>query len=589
MNRTSIRPRTHSRQVGWLCIAALATVGICSSGCEDANVKRMQTIQASQAAGKEKRDAIREAFRYLPQLLRMDRKAALREIRYQLNSWSLSVTTPPEWKSAGLLESISGSLRTIDFSNRMTKLEFDEPECEFLLQCQMMNDVSKWVLDRPYQDKLFSSWLEKQKTVLPTDQWNKLEKSLKLFDWAVCNIAISGQAKDVERLATNSEMPLDDSAPIYRQLPWQTMMFGRGETWQRARVFTQLAFVQGIDSVVLALPSESGATENASLRLWCIGVPIGNELYLFEPQWGLPIPSQAGDGVATLREAKENPAVLRRAKLPGRFEYPVEQKDLASLIALLDVEPFTVGRTMYTLEKSLTGDNRVRISVNADDFETKLNAIDPKLSLRLWNVPWLAHVYNQSMRERLDEKSPFSMSYVERFGVFIMDNPMSQARKLHFKGQFQSTVEALGALRTYMDFRVDEQTLKDMEYDRETQKYFGVEKNPNEPADNFAMRVKQAQGFYRRSKYDVAAFLAMANLDLNKPETAIDWLQKRLIDQPGTEQWHAHAHYLLGRANEQQNNSAAAIEEYKFEASPQAAGNRIRIRKLEATSGTPEK
>ena len=166
---------------------------------------------------------------------------------------------------------------------------------------------------------------------------------------------------------------------------------------------------------------------------------------------------------------------------------------------------------------------------------------------------------------------------------------MSQARKLHFKGQFQSTVEALGALRTYMDFRVDEQTLKDMEYDRETQKYFGVEKNPNEPPENFAFRVKQAQGFYRRSKYDVAAFLAMANLDLNKPETAIDWLQKRLIDQPGTEQWHAHAHYLLGRANEQQSNSATAIEEYKFEASPQAAGNRIRIRKLEAASGTPEK
>jgi hypothetical protein len=374
MNRTSIGPKSHSRKIGWLCVAALAVVGFCSSGCEDANVKQLQSIQASQAAGKEKRDAIREAFRYLPQLLRMDRKAALREIRYQLNSWSLSVTTPPEWKSAGLLESISGSLRTIDFSNRMTKLEFDEPECEFLLQCQMMNDVSKWVLDRPYQDKLFSAWLEKQKTVLPSDQWNRLEKTLKLFDWAVCNVAISGQAKDVERLTTNSEMPLDDTAPIYRQLPWQTMMFGRGETWQRARVFTQLAFVQGIDSVVLALPSESGATENASLRLWCIGVPIGNELYLFEPQWGLPIPSQTSDGVATLREAKENPAVLRRAKLPGRFEYPVEQKDLGSLIALLDVEPFTVGRTMYTLEKSLTGDNRVRISVNADDFESKLVA-----------------------------------------------------------------------------------------------------------------------------------------------------------------------------------------------------------------------
>jgi tetratricopeptide (TPR) repeat protein len=552
--------------------------------CEDSNTKRLQDFQARQASSKERRDSIREAFRYLPQLMRMDRKAALREIRYQLNVWSQSVVTPPEWKPAGMLESVSPELRTISFSKRMSKLEFDEPECEFLLQCQMLKDVGKWVLDLPYGDKLFSKWLEQQKSVMPADDWLRLETAMKLFDWTVCNVAIEGQAKDVERLVTNSELPVNDTGANYRQLPWQTMMFGHGETWQRARVFTQLAFMQGIDCVVLALPSETGATENASLRLWCVGVPIGKELYLFEPQWGLPFPSQSSDGVATLREAKENPAVMRRAKLPGRFEYPVEQKDLSRLIALADVEPFTVGRTMYTLERSLTGENRLRISLDADEFEKKLGEIDPQLSVRLWNVPWLAHVYNQSVRERLDEKSPFSMSYIERFGAYILDTGISRARTLHFKGQFESTVEAAGALRTYMDIRIDEQTLKELEYDREIQKLLHITKGVNEPLENFQGRIQQAQLYYRRSKYDVAAFLAMANLSLNKPETTIDWAKRRLINLPGTEAWHAHAHYLLGRSNELLGNTEAAIEEYKFEKSPQAAGNRIRNRKLEVAS-----
>jgi hypothetical protein len=73
-------------------------------------------------------------------------------------------------------------------------------------------------------------------------------------------------------------------------------------------------------------------------------------------------------------------------------------------------------------------------------------------------------------------------------------------------------------------------------------------------------------------------------MDLGKPETANDWLAKRLLPVRGTERWHAHAHYLLGRNLESVGNITEAIEEYKFDASAQAAGNRIRVRRLEALS-----
>jgi tetratricopeptide (TPR) repeat protein len=282
--------------------------------------------------------------------------------------------------------------------------------------------------------------------------------------------------------------------------------------------------------------------------------------------------------------AKEDPGVLRRAKLPGRFNYPVESKDLENLIALIDVEPFAVGRTMTTLERSLTGDNRQRLSLDADKLEARLREIDPTLQIRLWNAPWLAHFYNLSVRTRLDDMSPFAMQYMEKYGIFVTDTPISRARMLHFLGQFESSIDAVGALRTYMDFRVDEETLRDLQYDREIQKSLGVIKRPSESMDLYGARVQQAQSFFRRAKYDIGIFLAMANMDLNKPETAIDWLTKRLLDIKGTERWHAHARYLLGRNLEQIGNIPAAIEEYKFEASPQAAGNRIRIRRLELAS-----
>jgi hypothetical protein len=513
----------------------------------------------------------------------MDRTVAVQEINYQMNSWSASVTAPPDWKPSALLESIPATLRTIDFAQRMTKLEFAEPECEYMMQCQMLNQVSRWVVDKPYRDKLFAPWLESRRSELSAEEWSKLETALKLFDWTVCNVAIEGDPKMAENLLANPDMPPSDQAPIYRQLPWQTLMFARGDAWQRARVFTQMCFSQGIDSIVLALPSITGATENSALRLWCIGVPIGDQIYLFEPNWGLPIPASQGDGIATLSQAKNDASVLRRAKLPGRFEYPVEAKDLENLIALVDVEPFAVGRSMYVVERSLTGENRQRLSMDADRFEARLAAIDPKLLIRLWNVPWMSHLYNLSVRKRLDDMSPFAMGYLERFGSYVTDTPISRARVLHFKGQLESTFDAAGALRQYMECRIDEETIRELEYDSGLQKEFGVVKRPTEPMENFEFRLKLMGNYLRQSKYDIIAFLAMANIDLGKPDTAADWLSKRLLPIKGTERWHAHAHYLLGRCLETSGDVAGAIEQYKFDATAQAAGNRIRIRRLEST------
>jgi hypothetical protein len=562
-------------------LAMAAALGF-PTGCTDGSAKRLESFQTSQAAGKEKRDSIKEAFRYLPQLIRLDRSAALREIQYQMNTWSKSAKALDSWKAPEMLQTVPVALRTLDLAKRLDKLEFGEPECEYLLQCQMLTKLSKWVLDRPYRDRLFLAWLQKKKETFSADDWNQLEITLKLFDWTVCNVGVDGQPNDVEKLVSYPESPLSDTAPVYRQLPWQTLMFARGDVWQRARVFTQLAFANGVDCVALALPSESGATENASLRLWCIGVPIGKSIYLFEPHWGLPIPSQTDDGIATLQEARENPNVLRRAKIPGFFEYPVEQKDLGTVVALMDLEPFATSQSMHILEKSLTGDNRMRIASNSDTFEERLKSIDPKLAIRHWNAPWLAHAYNLSLRSRLDEQSPFSMTYVGNYGAYISDTPISQARNLHLLGNFNTSIEATGALKSYMDVRVDEQTLKKLETDKDTQASLGIVRRPNQPLEVFQMQIKQSQIFFRRSKFDVAMFLGMANFDLEKLDTSIDWLTTRLLKLQGTEKWHAQAHYLVGRALEEKGKVAEAIEEYKFDKSPQAAGNRIRIRKLNA-------
>ena len=120
------------KSIGLLLCSVVFAVGCSNKAQED-----ISRITARQTIVKERRDSVREAFRYLPQLIRLDRTTALKEIRYQLMSWSSSVKPSENWKSPAVLESVSPSLRTTDFSKRMKSLDFGESECEYLLQCQM--------------------------------------------------------------------------------------------------------------------------------------------------------------------------------------------------------------------------------------------------------------------------------------------------------------------------------------------------------------------------------------------------------------------------------------------------------------------
>jgi hypothetical protein len=235
---------------------------------------------------------------------------------------------------------------------------------------------------------------------------------------------------------------------------------------------------------------------------------------------------------------------------------------------------------MATVQQSLIGTNRIRLSTDVDAFQAVLQSSAENLQVKLWNAPWLSYVYNKSVRERLTENSPFSAGYMERYGALVTDTPISRARMLHFKGKFDSSVEEVGALRSYMDYRVDEQTLREMMVNKDVQKDLGLVRGEFEPLEVYDARLVLAQTYFRRSKFDVGIYLAMANMDLGKPKTAINWLKERTLQLKGSEYWHSHANYLLGRMYEQVEDYAAAEEAYKFESSAQAAGNRIRIRKL---------
>ncbi len=531
-------------------------------------------------------DAVDKAIPFLPMLLRLDRGPIMRDFVNQVNSWAIAQPETTSWTKSELLAKVPPELRTTDFGKRLDRIEFAELESEYLAQCKLMKEVGRWVLERPYRDPLFAPWLAKTMTKLPEFEAIRLEQAMKLFDWTVRNVALEGSPKDIEALVRDPALPISDLGIGYRAMPWQTMIFGRGDSLQRSRVFTQLLFQQDIAAVMLALPDTTKGSTEKDLLLWCIGVPIANEIYLFEMRLGMPLPLADQPAVATLRDTQSNPSVLRRAKLPGRFDYPVSAEDLTNVVALLDVEPFALGQGMKALEKRLTGDARMKLSIDADEVVGRIRSIDSSLETQSWHLPWLAQIYSRDLRSRLDDLTPFSIRYIAEYGAYLNESIVQQARMAHFLGGFESTVDTVGAPTKYMTIRIDEATLAKLAYDTEIQRELQMVRRQNEPQEEYQFRVQQAQQFYRSAKLDSNAFLGFLQFDLNNLDAAADWLDNRLLQIDGTERWKAQARYLLGRCSEAQGQRTEAIGWYKSEGSPQEAGNRIRIRLLEKNAAS---
>ncbi len=249
--------------------------------------------------------------------------------------------------------------------------------------------------------------------------------------------------------------------------------------------------------------------------------------------------------------------------------------------AFIDADPFSYGHVLTKLEGNLTGDSRMNIALDVDAFAGQLKSIEPSLSVALWELPWLGYLYSDTVRSRLNDRSAFSMQYQVEKGMYFNESIIHDARMAHLHGQFENTVDQVGAAKKYMTIRVDEKTLAKLSYDRETQEMLQVVRRGNETQDEFQMRVEQSRVFYRVAKLDAHAFLGMLQQDLDNLDASINWLDQRVLQIPAAERWFHQARYCLGRAMEQRDNFEKAAEWYKTEGSPQEAGNRIRLRLLE--------
>jgi tetratricopeptide (TPR) repeat protein len=295
----------------------------------------------------------------------------------------------------------------------------------------------------------------------------------------------------------------------------------------------------------------------------------------------MPIFDPDSGDFASLRDALANDRVLRRLKLPGQFEYALNQSDIQGIELLIDVPPAAASARMKILQNSLLSDERMVLYQDLEETKTKLLRAAPDATVRLWQVPLMAQVQAQSVRNRLQSITPFTLSYLAMHGVWMMENPASEGRLHHLNGQFESTLDEKGALRLYMDTRVAEELISDLAMDPTVQDKLGLKRSPGEPMETYQMRIEQMQFILRKSKIDTSFLLAQLHFDRGNLNEAKNFFERGLRSEPSMiGAWLPVAHYGLARIGELDRDLEKAAEELTFQPNPQEAGNRMRLRYL---------
>jgi hypothetical protein len=366
----------------WVFAMFMATGGCSNDGDL---VRKIQSKRQQRIQSQTKQDHLGEVASLLSRFVELNPDQARRQLVYHLNQWNESKSFD-ETETTDLVSTISEVLSKEQIAERVEPLSFSAADINHLRDAYLFQQIVQWVDVEAQDDPLLENWFTNLEKEVGEETCSRLRTANRLFDWTIRNIAYEPLVPtDPAPPAPKFSLGMKFRGAGYRQTDYQTLWRGTGDSLQRSGVFTQLCRQAGIPAFVLATQS----TDTGAIDPWCVGVLVGKEIYLFEPELSTHVAVPNQPGIATLAQARKDAAVMRRLSVPGFFDYPKSKSDIQQTIALLNVSPEAISGRMKNLESGLTGSRRLMIYADVDSLAEQIDAVPGVAGVRLWNIPCL--------------------------------------------------------------------------------------------------------------------------------------------------------------------------------------------------------
>lgn len=477
-----------------------------------------------------------------------DEAAAYEQVFDRLNQWSHAGVAEVPWEADPLIQRLPEELRKSVSGEALAGSTFDGIDDPTFLRDQR--------------------WLADLAASIRGEAVDDLEIADRLFAWTVRSLALVSDPP-MQPTSENS------GARWFRQ--GEILLSGRASAAQRSWIFLELLRHAGLRGVMLATQAEGGDAADAPLVPWVPAVLSDGELWLYEPTYGMPIPGPGGQGVATVRQAAGDPAILEALDLPQR-RYPVRAGDMERLGVLVAASPASLSRRMLLVEKSLVGSNAMSLAVPATSLVAEVAAGLPQQAEDvpggLWAFPWHSERMRREQPAQLQaeltrELAPLSVQLPEPAGDGPprLFRPLFTARVREFRGELDGRS---GAKFAYLAARPSETRIRGF-----------LSSMPPQQADLLRRLVGQM-------KEDATYFLGVVTLGEGEYQASIDFLDRMTLAESPEGRWADAARINAAAAYAAAGQADVARRLLEADESPQRYGSRLTASRLVSAEAAEE-
>lgn len=582
------RKQTH---MTWKSIAAtligslvIATV---VAGCRPAPKPRpaggTQTGSENIGVTRADRQLIEQAIGFLEDQDRFLPERVKEESLQRLNRWLAQKKLDPEWQADPMVAELDAEFRDQPrLQNLATRMLADSrlpgegatfrgSEFDYIQGAYWCKQVSDHIARQAGSRSAFRDWLDRAHSDFDANNRNDLDVAFRLFDWTVRNIHPVKPPEQVEEKFSRGTS----------RDAWAAIQTGEGDPWERARVFIHLARQQGLPGVILSL----GGEDSSAAKHLLVGILVQDELFLFDPTYGLPVSDKDGEGVASLRRLQANPSMLAAMASPN-YRYPIREEDLQEIRVWLDAPSASLTQATAALEAELTAENKMVLHYEPSKIKGRMEKLEGIQSVGLWTVPYQAEKAIATFHADTDLRP---ILITERW-MFDNTSPFAQARFQELAGRLQDEIQNPGARSLYLMARRMERELAMLAPREMVRQLEGTGMQfPDDPeaAQSQLMQVQISAVLWKQR---ASLQLGVIALGSDEFRSAIDYFQKRVLDEFPQTEFKSTAFYGLGRAHEalgKQSDDAEllnqSIQFYTSDddlLSPYRRGNAVRAQRL---------